>query len=180
MNKLLLSLALLFILGSLSETKAEGFGVGVGLGFADSSGGYGLFDGGWDFMLGYEMYETDDLNFGMDLHVIRGWTTKNDVDKERALGVVESTIMAYNSEAIYMTMRPENWWLQLKAGVVHADYYTVDNDENTYGIAMGVGLVTPSDIIQVHLLDYARYQVGSKSFSIYSISAVIFLAPGIF
>ncbi len=179
MRKALICFILLLTLGSFTEISAEGFDLGVGLGFADSPD-QGVFDGGWDIQLGYEFNQTENWNFGTELHIINGWTTKGDVEEEKEYAYEESTMMAFNSQALYLTARPEHrWvnWLQFKAGVVRADYHTVKTDEITMGTAMGVGIVFGSEKFRLRMLDYHRYFVGGDSFNVYSFSLFIFLAP---
>jgi hypothetical protein len=166
--------ALFLLLCTFSEAGAEVFDVGVGVGVA-GSGTPDLYDGVWDLQLGYEMETSKEWNFGAQLHLVKGWTSKSDVDEERAHGEEASTVTAFDSQALYLTARPEDWWLQFKAGIVHTDYHTVDKDESGVGAAVGIGLVVPSDFIQVHILDYHRYQVGGESFDVLSASVLIVL-----
>lgn len=174
MNTRSACLALFLVLGTFGEAEAEVFDVGVGVGVVGSRSPE-RYDGVWDLQLGYEMTMTKKWNVGAQLHFIKGWTSKRDVDEERAYGDEESTVMAFDSQALYLTFRPEDWWLQFKAGPVHASYYTVNKDESAVGAAVGIGLVVPSDVIQVHMLDYHRYRVGGESFNVYSMSVLIWL-----
>ena len=156
-----------------SAAWAEGLDFGFGLGFVSAADTDG-FDGGWDVQVGYERKQTEHWNFGAQVHVISGWTDKSSVDEDREYGDIESTTMAFDSQALYVTARPENWWIQLRAGVVHASYYTVNQDEDGFGVAAGAGLVIGSEAVRLHLLDYNRYQIGSDAFNVYSISIGIF------
>jgi hypothetical protein len=98
-----------------------------------------------------------------------------DEDKEYYYYDDDSSSMAFDSQALYLTARPEKWWLQFRAGLVHASYYTVEQDEDGFGVAAGVGLVIGSETIRLHLLDYNRYQIGSDGFNVYTIAIGIFL-----
>lgn len=167
-------LALFLVLGTFGEAGAEVFDIGVGIGLVGTRSPE-RYDGFWDLQLGYEMTVTDEWNLGAQLHLIKGWTSKSDVDEEKAYGDEESTFMAFDSQALYLTLRPEDWWLQFKAGPVHASYHTVNKDESSVGAGVGIGLVVPSDLVQVHMLDYHRYRVGGESFNVYSISVLILL-----
>ena len=126
MPKILVCIALSLILSSFSEIRAEGLDFGFGVGFVDSDNTE-AFDGGLDLQVGYEMIETEDWNFGAQLHLIKGVTSESDVEDERLVysgyDTTDSTVMAFDSQAFYLTARPENWLLQFKAGIVHADYH---------------------------------------------------------
>jgi hypothetical protein len=160
------------ILVTFGEAGAEVFDVGVGVGVVGSSSPE-RYDGVWDLQLGYEKSVTKEWNLGAQLHITKGWTSASDVDEEKAYGDGESTLMAFDSQALYLTLRPEDWWLQFKAGPVRASYHTVDKDESAVGAGVGIGLVVPSDLIQVHMFDYHRYRVGGESFNVYSASVII-------
>lgn len=175
LQKTLICFALFLTFSSFSEVRAEGFDLGVGLGFVDSAESKG-FDGGWDIELGYELPEINKWNVGAQLHVIKGWTSAGDVEEERAYGDYDSTVMAFDSQALYLTMRPEDWWVQFKAGLVHADYHTVQEDTSGTGLAVGIGIMVGSGDFRLHMLDIHRYQIGGDTFYIYSFS--IFLVPG--
>jgi hypothetical protein len=162
-------IALFLTFGTCFSAWAGSFNAGVGLGFADSRQTEG-FDGGWDLQFGYEMNTTQHWDFGAQFHLIRGWTTKGDVNEEKAYGYEDSTVMAFNSEALYLTARPKNWWILFKAGLVHADYHTVTKDVSDTGLALGVGIVLGSDLLRLHLIDYHRYIIGSEHFDIYTIA----------
>ena len=174
MHKTVICSVLCLALNLSSEALAEGLDFGFGLGFVDAADADG-FDGGWDIQVGYEMKQTDHWNFGAQIHVINGWTPRSAVDEDKEYNDPESTTMAFDSQALYLTARPENWWLQFRAGLVHASYYTIDQDENGFGVAAGAGLVIGSETVRLHLLDYNRYQIGSDGFNVYSISIGVFL-----
>ena len=174
MHKTVIFSVLCLVLNGSAAARAEGLDFGFGLGFVSAADTDG-FDGGWDVQVGYEMKQTEHWNFGAQVHVISGWTDKSSVDEDREYGDIESTTMAFDSQAVYLTARPENWWIQFRAGVVHASYYTVTRDENGIGAAVGAGLVIGSETVRLHLLDYNRYQIGSDAFNVYSISIGIFL-----
>ena len=173
MQKTLIYLALFLTLSSFCEARAEGFDIGVGFMYVDSPSQEDVSDLGWDVQIGYEMAEVEKWNFGAQLHLLKGWTSKGDVNEDKELGIEDSAMMAYDSQALYLTARPKDWWLQFKLGVVHADYYTVHKDESNVGMAFGVGLVVPSEMIQVHMLDFHHYQVSGESFNVYTISMLV-------
>lgn len=173
MQRALICFALVLILSSFSEARAEGFDVGVGFMYVNSPSQENESDLGWDLQLGYEMPEVVEWNFGAQMHLLKGWTSKGDVNEDKALGIEDSTMMAYDSQALYLTARPKEWWLQFKLGVVHTDYYTVHKDESDVGMAFGVGLVVPSEMIQVHMLDFHHYQVSGESFNVYTVSMLV-------
>lgn len=164
--------ALFLVLGTFGKAEAEVFDVGVGIGLVDSRSPE-RYEGVWDLQLGYEMRMSKEWNLGAQLHLTKGWTSKSDVDEEKAYGDETRTVMAFDSQALYLTLRPEDWWLQFKAGPVRASYHTVNKDEIAVGAGVGIGLVVPSDVIQVHMLDYHRYRVGGESFNVYSMSVLI-------
>lgn len=179
------NLIAVFILPSLvlgcgcQQAWAGSFDIGVGLGFADSQDSNG-FEGGWDLQAGYERNVSDSWNIGGQVHLINGWTGKSKVD------VLNDTRMYFHSKALYATARPENkWfqWLQLKAGVVSADFKAVKAEGNNLvimegsgtGLAVGAGVVLGGEDLRFHVLDVYRYQVGGHSFNIYTFSiAVLF------
>ncbi len=167
----LVCLALLFVIGSpAAQGAAKGsFDVGLGLGFADSTDFEG-FDGGWDLQFGYEWNERQKWYVGAQLHVIRGWTSSSDL--------IGSTDMSFDSVAANFTFRPKKpaaRWIQLKAGIVHADYQTAVINSSGFGFAAGVGVVLGSESkVRFHLLDYSRYEVGGKGFNVYSLGFVLF------
>jgi len=148
------------------QVWAGSFDIGVGLGFADSQDSEG-FEGGWDLQAGYEGRTTDNWNIGGQVHLINGWTDKNDID------AYHDTRMYFHSTALYATARPQSemfQWLQLKGGVVSADYKSMTLEGSGTGMALGVGVVVGGETLRVHLLDVYRYQVGGHSFNVYTFS----------
>jgi len=83
--------------------------------------------------------------------------------------------MVFDSQAIYVTARPKNWFLHFKAGVVKADYKTAVEDINDTGLALGVSLVLGSGTLRFHLLDYQHYKIGGDSFNSVSVSVAVLL-----
>jgi hypothetical protein len=99
---------------------AGGVDVGAGLGLMNHEHG---FEGGWDVQVGYEFKETERFSLGVQWQWFKGWTS------ESSLGDVEG--MAFRSNALYLTARPRHEafrWLQLKAGVVNANYKIAEYD----------------------------------------------------
>jgi hypothetical protein len=146
---------------------AGSFDVGIGLGFADSVDTKG-FDGGWDFVFGYEFKQTTNWNLGVQLHLLRGWTSRSDVEND--------TDMAFDSTAVTFTARPDKrWldWIQLKVGAVKANYKTPELANNGTGLAYGVGVVIGNETVRLHLLDIERYEIEGDSFNVYSINVAI-------
>lgn len=174
------TLVLLCLL-TAAPALAEGFDLGVGLGFVNHRHG---FDGGWDVQVGYEFKQTERFNIGAQWQMLRGWTS------EDSLGTEEG--MSFRSNALYLTARPTHRgfrWLQFKAGVIHADIkiaefdYTaggvrIRSDQNgSTGVGAGLGVVLGSDSLRLHLLDYQRYLIGGESFDAFGISLAV-LAGG--
>jgi len=160
---------------------AEGFDLGLGLGFVNHKQG---FEGGWDIQIGYEFKQTQRFDIGVQWQMLRGWTS------EDSLGTEEG--MSFRSNALYLTARPRHEalsWLQFKAGVIHADFkisefdYTAGSvqlraDQNgATGVGLGLGFVLGSEKLRVHLFDYQRYMIGGESFDAFGISLVV-LAGG--
>jgi len=108
--------ALLLVLCTFGEAEAEVFDVGVGIGVVGSRSPE-RYEGVWDLQLGYEVRMSKEWNLGAQLHLTKGWTSKSDVDEEKAYGDETRTVMAFDSQALYLTLRPEDWWLQFKAGL---------------------------------------------------------------
>jgi hypothetical protein len=166
----LVCLALLFVIGSpVAQGAAKGsFDVGLGLGFVDSADFEG-FDGGLDLQFGYEWNERQKWYVGAQLHVIRGFTSSSDV--------IADTDMSFDSVAATFTFRPKKpaaRWIQLKAGIVHADYQTAVINSSGFGFAAGVGVVLGSESkVRFHLLDYSRYEIGSHGFNVYSLGIAL-------
>lgn len=161
------------LIGPGGAAFAEGFDLGLGLGFADHSRG---FDGGWDGQLGYEFTRSEDFHVGMQWHHLNGW---NGVDPQRGEDGME-----FNANALFVTARPAAdylSWVQFKAGVVSADYKIVDldplgaqvTDRSDTGFALGLGLVFGSGQFRFHLLDYEHYRVGGESFNVWGISFLL-------
>jgi hypothetical protein len=156
---------------------AEGVDIGAGFGMVSHEHG---FEGGWDFQVGYEFKETERFSLGAQWQWFKGWTS------ESSLGDVEG--MAFRSNALYLTARPRHEafrWLQLKAGVVNANYKIAEYDSaagtvvvrsdrsGETGLALGLGLVFGSDKVKLHLLDYQRYSFAGESFDAFGISLMV-------
>lgn len=156
---------------------AEGLDVGTGLGLISHEHG---FEGGWDIQVGYEFKETEHFSLGAQWQWYKGWTS------ESRLGEKEG--MAFRSNALYLTARPRRealQWLQLKAGVVNANYKIAEFDSaagtvvvrsdrsGETGLALGLGLVFGSDAVRFHLFDYQRYSFAGESFDAFSISLMV-------
>ncbi|WP_345978101.1 hypothetical protein [Sulfurimonas sp. HSL3-7] len=175
MQKMLICFALFLISGTFSTLQAEGFDAGLGFALVNPGASEGS-DKGFDIQLGYELPEINSWYFGTQLHAINGLTSKSDVDDERANGSEGNSILAFDSQALYLTARPENWWVQFNAGMVHANYYTLDKDASNIGTAVGIGVMVGSEDFRLHMFDFHWYQFGGDSFFVYSFS--IFLVPG--
>ncbi len=171
MNRSILWSLLLLTFVVLSEAKADDFDLGLGFNYLGAQSGE--LDFGVEAQLGYEMLEVEKWNFGAQLHLISGITTKGDVDEDKAYGIEDSTRLAYDSQALYLTARPKNWWLQFQLGMVHADYYTTRKDESSIGPAFGLALVAPTKYVTLHMMDFHHYRVNGESFNVYSISMLI-------
>ena len=174
LQKWMLATVLLFAIQFLGagchQAWAGSFDLGVGLGFADSQSDDG-FEGGWDVQAGYEGAMIGDWNIGGMVHLIKGWT-----DRSKAGLYSGDTSMYFQSTALYATARPEHrWlqWLQLKGGLVDARYKTMATEGSGMGLALGAGIVLGGDDFRLHALDVYRYQIGGRSFNIYSISIAI-------
>jgi len=151
----------------ISQARAGMIDVGIGLGFANSADSSG-FEGGWDLIGGYEWREIQDWNVGGQLHLIRGWT-----DKSKFNDYPSDTTMFFNSTALLVTARPrQEWldWLQLKAGLVNADFKSLQMEGSGTGVALGAGIVMGADMFRLHLLDIEEYWVGGQQFTTFSIS----------
>ncbi|MGQ0577745.1 MAG: hypothetical protein ACT4PQ_02400 [Betaproteobacteria bacterium] len=161
-----------------SPALAGGVDLGAGLGFVNHEHG---FDGGWDIQVGYEFKETEHVNLGVQWQWFKGLTSESN------LGVDEEG-MAFRSNALYLTARPRHkalQWLQLKGGVVNANYKIAEYDRSTgtlvvrsdhsgaTGLALGLGLVLGSDRVRFHLLDYQRYSFSGDSFDAFGISLMV-------
>jgi hypothetical protein len=169
--KSLMAMILGLVLGyGCPQASAGSFDVGVGLGFADSNDSDG-FGGGWDFQAGYEDRFSSNWNIGGQVHHIQGWTSRDKAASDPA-----GSSMYFQSTALYATARPQNeWlqWLQLKGGVVHADYQTLTMNNDGLGMALGAGVVLGGENFRFHLLDIEHYRVAGRSFTSYSISVAL-------
>lgn len=156
---------------------AEGLDIGAGFGLVSHQQG---FEGGWDIQVGYEFKETERFSLGAQWQWYKGWTAENRLGEEEG--------MAFRSNALYLTARPRHEalrWLQLKAGVVNANYKIAEYDSATgtvvvrsdrsgeTGLAFGLGLVIGSDQVRLHLLDYQRFSFAGESFDAFGISLVV-------
>ena len=159
---------------------AEGVDVAAGLGVVSHQQS---FEGGWDIQVGYEFKETQRFSIGAQWQWYKGWTS------ESSLGKTEG--MAFRSNALYLTARPKHealQWLQLKAGVVNANYKIAEYDSASgrvvvradrsgeTGPAFGASLVFGSDKVRFHLLDYQRYSFSGESFDSFGISLMLLMA----
>jgi hypothetical protein len=164
---------------ALVQGPALAEGVDIGAGFGMVSHQHGV-EGGWDVQVGYEFKETERFSLGVQWQWFNGWTS------ESRLGDVEG--MAFRSNALYLTARPRHEalrWLQLKAGLVNANYKIAEYDgaagtvvvrsdrSGETGLALGLGLVFGSDKVRFHLLDYQRYSFAGESFDAFGISLVL-------
>ena len=175
MQKKMVCFAFFLSLGLLSTADAEGFDVGAGFAFVNPGASDGS-DRGFDIALGYELPEIKKLSFGAQLHLIHGLTSRSDVEQERAQSSSDSTVMAFDSQALYLTLRPKDWWVQFNTGLAHANYHTVEQDVSQTGVSLGIGIMVGSGDFRLHMLDVHRYRIDGHSFYTYSFS--IFLVPG--
>lgn len=166
MNKLLVFLILIAV---TPQIHAESFDIGLGFSFIDAARGDG-FTGGWDLQLGYEFSHPEGWNIGGQIQATTGLTNKSNF--------VDSTDLNYSSTALYLTARPDNWWLYFKGGAVDADFQTLNDNQHTVGVGIGTGIVYNLGGFRVHLLDYQRVFIGSEIFNVYTIS--ITLLDGVF
>lgn len=148
------------------------FNFGLGLAFADLWPDNSTI--GWDILAGIEKTVPSGWNFGGQVHLLNGSFADTNL----------------HTMALFATARPgKEWlqWLQLKAGIVDADYsdttsvpqppynYYV-NQTTTWsgtGEAIGAGIVLGDGNLRFHLLDIERYSVAGHSFNVYSISIAI-------
>lgn len=177
LRSLLFTLCLL-LSGIYSDAAADDFDLGLGFGFVTVQND-DPFDLGLDLQLGYEISEVQNWHLGAQFHLINGFTSKGSVDEDKEYYPEDSTSMVYNSQALYLTARPKDWWLQFQLGMVHADYYTVDKDTSGLGPAFGFALVAPSEHFTLHILDFHHYWVNGESFNTYSVSMLILVYPRI-
>jgi hypothetical protein len=160
--------------------RAEGVDIAAGFGVISHQQG---FEGGWDIQVGYEFKETQRFSLGAQLQWYKGWTSESRVGEEEG--------MAFRANALYLTARPRHealQWLQLKAGVVNANYKIAEYDSaagtvvvrsdrsGETGLALGASLVFGSDKVRFHLLDYQRYSFSAESFDSFGISLVLLMA----
>ena len=158
---------------------AEGVDIAAGPGVVSHQPG---FEGGWDVQVGYEFKETERFSIGAQWQWYKGWTS------ESRLGEQEG--MAFRANALYLTARPKReafQWLQLKAGVVNANYKIAEYDSaagtvvvrsdrsGETGLALGASLVFGSDTVRFHLLDYQRYSFSAENFDSFGISLVLLM-----
>jgi hypothetical protein len=164
---------------ALAQGPALAEGVDIGAGFGLVSHQHG-FEGGWDIQVGYEFKETERFSLGAQWQWYKGWTSESRLGDEEG--------MAFRSNALYLTARPRHEalrWLQLKAGIVNANYKIAEYDSATRsvvvrsdrsgetGLALGLGLVFGSDKVRLHLLDYQRYSFAGESFDAFGISLLV-------
>lgn len=154
------------------QRGAVSFNFGLGLAFADLWPDNSTI--GWDILAGIEKTAPSGWNFGGQVHLLNGSFAETNL----------------HTMALFATVRPGNeWlqWLQLKAGIVDADYsdttsepqppyYEYVNQTTTWsgtGEAIGAGIVLGDGNLRFHLLDIERYSVAGHSFIVYSISIAI-------
>ena len=169
-KKLLQIFVLIFSICFAHPVWAGPFNFGLGFEFVNATN----FDGddfGLSLQLGYEIKETKYWNLGLEVDLFNGVTDENDMGKG-------PSCMAFDSQAIYVTARPNDWFLQFKAGVVKADYKTATKDADDIGLAFGLSLVFDifgSNKVRFHLLDYQHYKIGGDSFNSFAVSVAILL-----
>ena len=115
-------------------------------------------------------------NLGGQLHLIRGWTNKSEFNEYPS-----DTTMYFESTALLATARPKNeWfdWLQLKAGLVNADFKTLAMEGSGTGLALGAGIVMGGDTFRLRLLDIEEYWVGGHRFMTFSINPGLLFGGG--
>jgi hypothetical protein len=151
----------LFVAGGVQQAQAGQFDLGLGISGIDNPT-EDAFELAWDVQAGYEFKEYKAWNFGAQIQYSRGLIAESEVDDEIDL--------AFTSTGLYTTARPNNWWLQFKAGVVRVDYKTMTKDSTDTGAGVGVGIVIGDENFRFHLIDYQRMFVGGESFDMYTIS----------
>lgn len=144
-----------------SSSHAADVDIGAGISFIDRSSGNG-FDSGWDVQLGYELAHSRALNMGAQLHLTRGTKSGSSMST--------GDEMNYSSNALYLTARPHNWWLQFKGGAVQADFSSASGENSHTGYGVGMGIVVDFYGVNMHILDYQRFVFGNESFNLYTIS----------
>ena len=170
-KKLLQIFVLIFLICFAHPVWAGPFNFGVGFELVDATN----FDGddfGWSFQLGYEIKETKHWNIGLEVDLFNSVTDENDINEYH---YADSSCMVFDSQAIYVTARPKNWFLHFKAGVVKADYKTATKDIDDTGLALGLSLVLGSGKLRLHLLDYQHYEIGGDRFNSISVSVAVLL-----
>ena len=165
-KKLLQISVLIFAICFAHPVCAGPFNFGLSFELVDATNFNGS-DFGLSLQLGYEIKKTEHWNIGLEVDLFNGLTDENDINEYYD---TESSYMVFDSQAIYVTARPKNWFLHFKAGVVKADYKTATKDTDDIGLALGLSLVFGSDIfgsnrVRFHLLDYQHYKIGGDSFN---------------
>jgi hypothetical protein len=167
-TKLVQISVLVFSICFVHPVWAGSFNFGLGFEFVDATD----FDGddfGLGLQLGYEIKETEHWNIGVELDLFDGVTDEDDV--------TGPSYMAFDSQALYLTARPYDWFLQFKAGAVRADYERFTEDAHDIGLACGLSLVFGSRKVRFHLLDVQHYIISGDHFNSVAVSVVILLAP---
>jgi hypothetical protein len=174
-RRMFLYLPLILMLGATPVDAADGaFDLGIGFGGVGQVGSDAL-EIGWDLQFGYEWIAARSWHIGSQLHLFLGGTSENEIDTD--------TDLAFDSVAINATFRPALpalSWIQLKAGVVYADYRTILKNQSGVGYGAGLGVILyPNSLIRLRLLDYARYEIEGEDFNVISISFSLFSGSSI-
>ena len=170
-KKLLQIFVLIFAICFAHPVWAGSFNFGLGFELVGATN----FDGddfGLSLQLGYEIKETKHWNIGLEVDLFNGVTDENDINDYY---YADSSCMVFDSQAIYVTARPKNWFLHFKAGIVKADYTTATKDIDDIGLALGLSLVFGSGKLRFHLLDYQHYNIGGDRFNSISVSVAVLL-----
>ena len=165
-TKLVQISVLIFSICFVHPVWAGSFNFGLGFEFVDATD----FDGddfGLGLQLGYEIKKTEHWNIGVELDLFDGVTDEDDV--------TEPSCMAFDSQALYVTARPYDWFLQFKAGAVKADYKTITEDVDDIGFAFGLSLVFGSRKVRFHLLDVQHYIISGDHFNSVAVSVAILM-----
>ena len=165
-TKLVQISVLIFSICFVHPVWAGSLNFGLGFEFVDATD-FDADDFGLGLQLGYEIKETEHWNIGVELDLFDGVTDEDDV--------TEPSCMAFDSQALYVTARPYDWFLQFKAGAVKADYKTITEDVDDIGLAFGLSLVFGSRKIRFHLFDYQHYRIGGDHFNSIAVSVAILL-----
>jgi hypothetical protein len=168
-KKVLQIFVLLFSIYFAHPVWAGSVNFGVGFELVDATN----FDGddfGLSLQLGYEIKETKHWNIGLEVDLFNGVTDENDINEYYD---TESSCMVFDSQAIYVTARPKDWFLHFKAGIVKADYKTATKDIDDTGLALGLSLVFGSGKLRFHFLDHQHYEINGDRFNSISVSIVI-------